>query len=54
MQVELVHRDNLRVSSAGGSSLDAESRTLRRLTNASVGSLAEVGAESLSETDGRS
>jgi hypothetical protein len=34
MQVELVHRDNLRVSSAGGSSLDAESRTLRRLTNA--------------------
>jgi hypothetical protein len=52
VKVELVHGDDLRVSSSGGSSLDAERRSLRGLTNASEGRLAEVGAESLSESDG--
>lgn len=53
MKVELVHRDDLRVPSTGSSTLDTERRTLRRLTNASVGSLAQMSTESLSETDRR-
>lgn len=51
VQVELVHRDNLRVTSSSSSTFDTESRTLRRLTNASVSGFTEVSAESLSESD---
>lgn len=53
MQVELVHGDDLRVSSTGGTSLDSERRSLTRLTNASERRFAEVSTEGLSESDRR-
>lgn len=53
VQVELVHRDHLRVASSGGTSLDAKRRTLTRLTHARERRLAEVGAERLRESDRR-
>jgi hypothetical protein len=41
----LGHGDNLRVSSTGGSTLDAEGRALRRLPDAGKGGLAKVSTE---------
>ncbi|GFZ51903.1 hypothetical protein JCM24511_09672 [Saitozyma sp. JCM 24511] len=52
MEVELGHRDDLRVATTGGAALDAERRALGRLTNTGNGVLLEVRAKSLSETDG--
>lgn len=52
MQVELVHRNDLTVTSSSCSSLDTESRSLRRLPDTGEGTLAEVSSKSLSETDG--
>lgn len=53
VQVELVHRNDLTVSTTGGTALDTESRALTRLTNARVRRLAEVRTESLGETERR-
>eukprot|EP00053_Salpingoeca_punica_P017007 m.162601 g.162601 ORF g.162601 m.162601 type:complete len:543 (-) comp17091_c0_seq1:3-1631(-) len=51
MEVELLHGDHLRVAAAGSAALDAKSRALRRLAQASNDVLAEVGAEGLHEAD---
>lgn len=53
MQVELVHRNDLRVTSTGSSTLDTERGTLRRLSNTSESGFAEMSSERLSETDRR-
>lgn len=52
VKVELVHGDDLRVTSSGGSSLDSESGSLGGLTDAGEGGLAEVSSEGLSESNG--
>ena len=51
MQVKLVHRNDLRVTSTSSSTLDTERRSLRRLSNASEGGFSEVSSERLGETD---
>ena len=51
MQVELVHWNDLRVSSAGGPALDPESGALRGLPHARKHVLLGLGAQSLRETD---
>lgn len=53
MQVELVHRDDLTVSTTRSTALDAKRRALRRLTDASIRRLSEVRAERLRKTDRR-
>lgn len=52
VHVELVHGDNLRVASTGGTTLDAKGGALGRLADVGKGNLAEVGTESLGETHG--
>ena len=53
VQVELLHRNDLRPAAAGRAALDAESRPHRRLPHAREDLVAEHGAERLTETNGR-
>ena len=50
----LVHRDDLAVASASGTSLDTESGALAGLTHASKGGTTQVCTKGLRETDGGS
>lgn len=51
VQVEFLHWDDLTVATAGRTTLDAESRALRRLTNASEHLVAENGTERLRQSN---
>ena len=52
MQIELLHRNDLRVAASRCAALDAECRALRGLSDASERDFAEVSAEGLRQTDG--
>lgn len=52
VQVELVHGNDLRVTTASGATLDTESRTLTGLTDVGKGDSANVGTKSLSQAHG--
>lgn len=53
MQIELVHRNDLRVAAARCATFDPEGGTLTRLPNASDDVLVEFGAQSLRKADHR-
>ncbi len=53
MQVEVFHRDDLRIPAAGRPALDAKGGTLRRLADAGEHALPQVRAQRLAEADGR-
>ena len=53
VQVEVLHRDDLRVSAAGGAALDAERRSLGRLPNGRHHPLTQVRTECLRKSNGR-
>ena len=52
MEVELFHRDHLRIPAAGRSALDAERGTEGWLAYTSESSLAEMSVKSLAQTNG--
>src|SRR5450756_1831318 len=52
VQVEVFHRDNLRVAAAGCTALDAKSRPLRGLADASEHRFSEMGTKRLGKPNG--
>ena len=52
MEVDILHGDNLRISATGGTTLDAEYRTQRRLSQCYHGILADT-THTVSKADGR-
>ena len=53
MKIELIHGNHLSVTTARRATLDAEGRTLTRLTKTSDDILLQMSTESLTETDRR-
>src|SRR3990172_12930196 len=51
MQVEILHGDDLRVTTAGGATLNAEGRTLRWLADHGDDFLSEMRTKRLTNTD---